>query len=310
MSSRRLPPLNALRAFEAAARHLSFTRAADELGVTQAAVSHQVKALEERLEVRLFERHGRGLWLTEEGEIYLPFLRQAFDLIGDGTDLIRSHDAHGPLSVTMLPTFAVRWFIPRLSSFQKRHPDIEVRIATSERNVDFAREDVDCGIRYGKGEWPGLEAVKLFEDRYVAVCSPELLNGPIPLRKPEDLKRHTLIHDQEDEDWRFWLTALHIKGVDTSKGLTFDNHELVIEAAAAGLGVALASRIVMQDDLDDGRLVMPFGDLTDENLSHWLVYPRGSQKKPKVAAFRAWLLEEAAAATVAMKASRGTTSAG
>lgn len=302
MSSRRLPPLNALRAFEAAARHLSFTRAADELGVTQAAISHQVKALEERLEVRLFERHGRGLWLTEEGEIYLPFLRQAFDLIADGTDLIRSHDAHGPLAVTMLPTFAVRWFIPRLSGFQKRHPDIEVRIATSERNVDFAREDVDCGIRYGKGEWPGLEAVKLFEDRYIAVCSPELMTGKHPLRKPEDLKHHTLIHDQEDEDWRFWLTALHVRGIDSAKGLFFDSHELAIEAAAAGLGVALTSRIIIQDDLDDGRLVMPFGDLTDENLSHWLVYPKGSRKKPKVAAFAAWLMEEAAAATDAMAA--------
>lgn len=302
MSSRRLPPLNALRAFEAAARHLSFTRAADELGVTQAAISHQVKALEERLEVRLFERHGRGLWLTEEGEIYLPFLRQAFDLIADGTDLIRSHDAHGPLAVTMLPTFAVRWFIPRLSGFQKRHPDIEVRIATSERNVDFAREDVDCGIRYGKGEWPGLEAVKLFEDRYIAVCSPELMTGKHPLRKPEDLRHHTLIHDQEDEDWRFWLTALHVRGIDSTKGLFFDSHELAIEAAAAGLGVALTSRIIIQDDLDDGRLVMPFGDLTDENLSHWLVYPKGSRKKPKVAAFADWLLEEAAAATDAMAA--------
>ena len=299
MGSRRLPPLNALRHFEAAARHLSFTRAADELGVTQAAVSHQVKALEERLEVRLFERHGRGLWLTEEGELYLPFLRQGFDLMADGTDMVKSHDARGPLSVTMLPTFAVRWFIPRLSRFQARHPEIEVRITTGERNVDFAREDIDCGIRFGKGAWPGLEAIRLFEDRYVAVCSPELLVGEAPLRKPEDLRHHTLIHDKEDEDWRFWLTALHVVGVDSGKGLYVDHHDLAVGAAAAGLGVALASPIIMQDDLEDGRLVLPFGDLTEENLSHWLVYPRSGRKKPKIAAFRDWLLREAAAASEA-----------
>ncbi|MGY8995698.1 MAG: transcriptional regulator GcvA [Alphaproteobacteria bacterium] len=293
MSSRRLPPLNALRAFEAAARHLSFTKAAAELNVTQAAVSHQVKALEERLDMRLFERHGRGLWLTDEGEIYLPFLRQAFDLIADGTDLIQSHDAHGPLSVSMLPTFAVRWFIPRLRDFQIKHPEIEVRIGTTERNVDFAREDVDCGIRYGTGDWPNLDSDKLFEDRYVAVCNRELMERDPPLRQPEDLRHHTLLHESNDEDWRYWLAALHIKGVDGSKGLFFDNSDLALEAAAAGLGVALGSQIIMQDDLEDGRLVTPFGDLTDENLSHWLVYPKGTARKPKVASFRAWLLEEA-----------------
>jgi len=302
MSGRRLPPLNALRAFEAAARHLSFTRAAEELNVTQTAVSHQVKALEERLGVRMFERHGRGLWLTEEGEIYLPFLRQAFDLIADGTDLIVSHDAHGPLSVTMLPTFAVRWFIPRLREFQVKHPDIEVHMVTTERNVDFAREDVDCGIRYGTGDWPGLDSDKLFEDRFIAVCSPELLTRKPPLKKLSDLKHHTLLHESNDEDWRYWLSALHVTNVDSSRGLFFDSSDLAIEAAAAGLGVALGSRIIMQDDLDEGRLVMPFGDLTDEDLSHWLVYPKGSARKPKVAAFREWLLAEAAQAQDLMAA--------
>ncbi|MBT5432388.1 MAG: transcriptional regulator GcvA [Alphaproteobacteria bacterium] len=300
MSGRRLPPLNALRAFEAAARHLSFTRAAEELNVTQAAVSHQVKALEERLGVRLFERHGRGLWLTDEGEILLPYLRQAFDLIADGTDLIVSHDAHGPLSVTMLPTFAVRWFIPRLRQFQIKEPEIEVRMVTTERNVDFAREDVDCGIRYGTGDWPGLDSDKLFEDRYVAVCNPELLTRKPRLNRPEDLRHQTLLHESNDEDWRYWLSALHVAGVDGSRGLFFDSSDLAMEAAAAGLGVALGSQIIMQDDLDEGRLVMPFGDLTDENLSHWLVYPKGSARKPKVAAFRAWLLEEAVEAQDAM----------
>jgi LysR family glycine cleavage system transcriptional activator len=300
MTARKLPPLNALRAFESAARHLSFTRAAEELNVTQAAVSHQVKALEERLELRLFERHGRGLWLTDEGEIYLPFLRQAFDLIADGTDLVQNHEAHGPLAVTMLPTFAVRWFIPRLGSFQKQHPDIEVRIATTERNVDFTREDVDLGIRYGKGMWRNLECDKLFEDRYVAVCSPALLRSDKPLERPEDLRQFALLHDADDEDWRFWLTALHVKGVDSSKGLFFDTHDQALEAAAAGLGVALGSRVIVQDDLDDGRLVMPFGDLTDENLSHYLVYPKGALRKPKVAAFRTWLLGEALAASDAI----------
>ena len=293
MSSRRLPPLNALRAFEAAARHLSFTRAAEELSVTQAAISHQVRKLEERLGTRLFERHGRGLELTDTGGMYLPFLRQAFDIIADGTNLIISQDTHGPLSVTMLATFAVRWFIPRLREFHRLHPDVEVRMVTTDRMVDFFREDIDCGIRYGTGSWPGLDTVKLFEDRYVAVCSPELLAGEQPLAAPADLRHHTLLHEHDDEDWRYWLAALHVEGVDSAGGLTFDSSDLALEAAAAGLGVALGSRIVVQGDVDDGRLVMPFGDLTDEDLSYWFVYPRGSARKPNLSAFRDWLIEEA-----------------
>ena len=193
----------------------------------------------------------------------------------------------------MLPTFAVRWFIPRLREFQIERPDIEVRMVTTERNVDFGREDVDCGVRYGTGRWPGLDADRLFEDRTVAVCSPELAAREPPLRRPEDLRHRILLHDTNDEDWRYWLSALRVKGVDGGRGLFFDSSDLAIEAAAAGLGVALGRRIVMRDDVDAGRLVMPFGDLTDENLSHWLVYPRGATRKPKVAAFRAWLLAEA-----------------
>lgn len=293
MSSRRLPPLNALRAFEAAARHLSFTRAAEELSVTQAAISHQVRKLEERLGTRLFERHGRGLELTDTGGMYLPFLRQAFDIIADGTNLIVSQDTHGPLSVTMLATFAIRWFIPRLREFHRLHPDVEVRMVTTDRMVDFFREDIDCGIRYGTGSWPGLDAVKLFEDRYVAVCSPELLAGEQPLTAPADLRHHTLLHEQDDEDWRYWLAALHVEGVDSAGGLTFDSSDLALEAAAAGLGVTLGSRIVVQGDVDDGRLVMPFGDLTDADLSYWFVYPTGSARKPNLSAFRDWLIEEA-----------------
>ena len=293
MKNRRLPPLNALRAFEAAGRHLSFSRAAEELNVTQPAVSHQVRALEERLAIRLFERGGRALRLTDEGRMYLPFLRQAFDRIADGTDLVVSHDAQGPLSVTMLASFAVRWFIPRLRDFQVGHPEVEVRMVTTDRIVDFTREDIDCGIRYGTGSWPGLDADKLFEDRYIAVCSPELLTRGEPLERPEDLRHHALLHDADDEDWRYWLSALHVEGVDSAGGLTFENADLALEAAAAGLGVALGSRIVVQGDVDAGRLVMPFGDLTDENLSYWLVYPSGSARKPKLAAFRAWLIGEA-----------------
>ncbi len=300
MTNRNIPYLNALRAFETAARHLSFTLAAKELNVTPAAVSHQVRLLEDRLGVKMFERHARGLWLTERGEMYFPYLRDAFKMIAEGTDLVLRLDAQRPLAVTMLPALAVRWFIPRLRDFQIRHPEIEVRMVTTERNIDFTREDIDCGIRYGTGSWPGLKADKLFEDRYIAVCSPELLTRDKPLQKPEDLRNHTLLHEQSDEDWRYWLSALHIEGVDSSTGSIFDTSDLVLEAAAAGLGVALGSRVILQDDLDEGRLVMPFGDLTDENLSHWLVYPEGSRRKPKLAAFRRWLLNEARQAQDAM----------
>ncbi len=208
--------------------------------------------------------------------MYLPFLRQAFDIIADGTNLVIRQDTLGPLSVTMLATFAIRWFIPRWREFHRMHPDVEVRIVTTDRMVDFFREDIDCGIRCGTGSWPGLDAVKLFEDRDAAVYSPDLLTGALPLAAPDDLRHHTLLHEQDDEDWRCWLAVLR---VDDTQGLIFKSGERGLEAAVAGSGVAPGSRTVVQTDVDHGRLVMAFGDLTDEDLSRWLVHSRGQCPK-------------------------------
>src|SRR5690554_6823983 len=193
--ARRLPPLNALRAFEVAARHLSFTKAADELCVTQAAVSHQIKALEELLGVRLFRRYNRRLELTRAGQGYLPPLRDAFDMMAVATRRLRPDNESGQLKVSTLQSFATKWLIPRLAGFHQRHPDIDPMISTSQRLIDLEAEDVDIAVRVGRGIYPGLHTVPLMDDVAFPVCSPRILDGPKPLRQPADLIHHVLLHD-------------------------------------------------------------------------------------------------------------------
>ncbi len=291
--SRRLPPLNALRAFEAAARHLSFTRAADELHVTQTAISHQIKSLEERLRVRLFWRRPRGLLLTEAAQRYLPPVRDAFDRIAVATAQLAATGSSGSLTVSVLPSFAAKWLVPRLGRFRAAHPDLDLRISASSQLIDFARDDVDVGIRMGRGSYPGLRVDRLFGESLVPVCSPELLRGPQPLRRPEDLRHHLLLHDDDHSGWQLWLELAGVEGVDAGRGPIFTDSAMVVQAAAEGQGVALARSVLAAGDLAAGRLVRPFEVSVPYDLAYYLVSPEPTAGQPKVSLFRAWLLAEA-----------------
>jgi LysR family transcriptional regulator, glycine cleavage system transcriptional activator len=291
--SRRLPPLNALRAFEAAARHLSFTRAAQELHVTQTAVSHQIKALEERLGVRLFRRLPRGLLLTEEAQRLLPPVRDAFDQIAAATERLVAVGSGGRLTVSVLPSFAAKWLVPRLGRFRAAHPDLDLRISAASELVDFARDDVDVGIRMGRGVYPGLRVERLFGEALVPVCSPLLREGPHPLRRPEDLRHHVLLHDDDDyTGWELWLRLAGVPDVPARRGPVFTDSAMVVQAAAEGQGVALARRVLAAGDLAAGRLIQPFDVSIPHDLAYYLVCPEATADQPKIAAFRSWLLAE------------------
>ena len=218
---RRLPPLNAIRAFEAAARHLSFTRAAEELNVTQAAISHQIKGLEDVLGIPLFRRLNRALMLTEAGQTYLPPLREALDQIADATARLKTADSGGALTISTLASFAAKWLVPRLPRFQERHPEIDVLISTTAQMVDFAQQDVDAAIRFGRGGWEGVRADRLLTEDIFPVCAPSLLEGSKPLLKPDDLSGFTLLHDDFLYGWTMWLQAVGAQGVDAARGTRF-----------------------------------------------------------------------------------------
>ncbi len=298
---RRLPSLNAVRAFEAAARHLSFSRAADELHVTHAAISHQVKGLETYLRVPLFRRLNRAVRLTEAGQAYLPPLRDALDNIAQATARIRDGESAGALTISTSPPFAAKWLVPRLSAFREAHPEIDVWLTPSFHAVDFAREEVDAAVRWGGGEWPGLRADLLGTMDVFPVCSPRLLRGPQPLRTPEDLRHHPLIHDASGEDWRRWLAAAGVSVVP-APSLHFHDSSLVIQAAIEGQGVALAYSALVADDLAAGRVVRPFEISLPTDYCYYFVCPRPVAETPKIAAFRAWLLD-----TVRRQAAREAT---
>ncbi len=290
---RRLPPLNALRAFEAAARHLSFTRAAEELHVTQAAISHQVKALEEHLGRKLFRRLNRALLLTDDGQAYLPSVSRAFTLLNDATDNLLTKQAPGPLTVSALPSFAARWLVPRLGRFRQIRPDIDLRIDPSADLSDFAGGDVDVGIRYGRGKYPGMRADWLMTEDIFPVCSPSLLEGPHPLHDPADLEHQVLLHDDGHGDWRTWLLAAGADRVDPTRGPIFTDSSMLIQAAMAAQGVALARGVLAADELAAGRLVRPFTLSLPTEYAYYLVCPVNTAEHPKIAAFRDWLLGEA-----------------
>lgn len=294
--SRKLPPLNALRAFEAAARHLSFTRAAEELYVTQAAISHQIKTLEDFLGLKLFRRMNRSLRLTEEGQEYLPAVRKAFDLLGDATGRILGREPRGALTVSVLPSFAARWLVPRLGRFHERWPEISLRVAPSARLVDFTSEDVDVCIRYGDGRYPGMRVDRLLTENIFPVCSPSLLDRPgRPLREPADLANFDLLHDDSFGDWRVWLLAAGVEGVNPEQGTIFHDSSMLLQAAVAGQGVALARGVLVADELKSGRLVRPFELSLPAEYAYYIVCPEAAADNIKIVAFREWLLEEASA---------------
>ncbi len=292
----RLPSLNGLRAFEAAARHLSFTLAASELNVTQTAISHQIRRLEQELGLRLFVRQNRALALTAEAKEYLPGVRAAFNDLKLATDrLLRKDDGH-TLTVSTLASFAAKWLLPRLSAFQEAHPGIDVRITTSPGLVDFQRDRVDAAIRYGRGQWPGVRADWLMADELFPVCSPALLKGNKPLRCPEDLRDHVLLHTSSgySDDWRLWLTAAGLPA-DISKqpGVTFDLIFMTVQAAIDGVGVAMGRTSYVQDDIAKGRLVVPFKIALPEDAGFYLVSPEARADSPRLSAFRQWLVAAA-----------------
>lgn len=300
--ARRLPPLNGLRAFESAARYLSFTKAAEELNVTPAAVSQQVKSLEAYFGVQLFKRLTRALMLTDSGQLVLPVLQEGFDKLAEADGLLRNRRDDRILTVSVAPSFGAKWLVPRLESFRRAHPDYDIRIDATDTPADFRRDNVDIALRYGLGDYPGLVSECLLTEVGVPVCSPRLLEGEHPLRTPEDLSHHTLLHIQwkmESDaapNWRMWLRAAGYGNIDPDRGPQFSMESMAIQAAIDGQGVALISTALIEDDLAAGRLVLPFeGEVNHQtSFCYYLVYPESHLQRPKVAAFREWVEKEAA----------------
>ena len=291
----RIPSLNSLRAFEAAARHLSFTRAAAELHVTQAAVSHQVKHLEEALGVQLFKRLNRALLLTDAGQVYAPELNAAFDQIQAATARIQHASTTKPVTVTALASFSARWLVPRLGRFRQQHPEIELLIDPQNQLVDLRHSHADIAIRYGTGHYPGLVTERFFTEDLFPVCSPALLeSGDNPLRVPEDLAYHHILHDDGHNDWRTWLRAAQVEGVDANKGTVFTDSGMLIQAAMSGQGIAMARGVLVNDELQSGALVRPFDLGLPSEYAYYVVALPERLQLPRVAKFKDWLLSEAA----------------
>ena len=284
-----------MRAFEAAARHLSFTLAAHELHVTQAAVSHQIKSLEDHLGMPVFKRLNRALVLTGAGQALFPAVSEALDIMASAVDRLHNQDQSGELTITTMDSFAATWLVPKLGRFRRSNPDIDVRITTTDTSVDFARVNVDMAIRYGAGDWPGVSVERLMTEEVFPVCAPSLLQSGPPLCCPADLKNHTLLHDDLRMDWRMWLMASGEDDVDAGKGPGYQHSNLVLLAAEQGDGVALARSVLVQDALAAGRLVKPFDITMPTEYAYYMVCPHENLERPKVKVFRQWLIEEARA---------------
>lgn len=296
---KRLPPLNALRVFESAARHLSFTKAAEELHVTPGAVSQQIKALEDFLQTPVFRRQKRSLLLTDEAQASLPILREGFDKLAEAGKILAAKADSSRLTVSVAPSLASKWLVPRLDRFQAAHPEIDVWVSADMDVVDFAVDDVDLAIRYGPGQYPDLEVEHLMAEKIVPVCSPQLMTGTHPLKSPEDLTHHTLLHDSStDKDpncptWPMWLKAAGVCHKEGERGLKFNQSSLVIEAAVAGKGVALAKAALALADLEAARLVIPFDLTTPTDFAYYIVNPPSKSSSAAVGAFKQWLKDEA-----------------
>ena len=289
----RLPPLNNLKAFEAAARHESFTRAAEELCVTQGAVSQQVKGLEDGLGIKLFNRERQRLVITEAGRDYLLVVRDALDRIAIGTERLLQRQNAGVLTVSTSPDFAAKWLVHRLGHFAEAHSGIDLRVSATLHHVDFAREEVDLAVRHGEGNWPGLDTVQLSAEQLFAVCSPKLLSGRRALGKPADILKFPLIHLDSRADWSRWLRAAGIDEGEATHGPVLNRASMVIDAAINGQGVALARTTLAAWDLINGRLVRPFPDTLPLGKTYWIICPKATSNLPKIVTFRDWLLAEA-----------------
>ncbi len=290
---RKLPPLNALKAFEAAARHESFTKAASELCVTQGAVSQQVKSLEDLLGFKLFGRESKGLVITAAARDYLEVVRDAFDRIALGTAKITRQHKSAILTVSTSPDFAAKWLVHRLGRFSEQHPEIDLRISASLDHVDFAREDIDMAVRHGQGDWPGLDAVEMCREMLFPVCSPHLLRSKkLPL-KVQDLLRYPLLHHNDRSGWSRWLKGFHLKPLKSMQGLVFNRDSLLIDAAVSGQGIALARTTLCAWDVLQGQLVAPCEHKLALQTSYWIIAPQLTASLPKISKFRHWLITEA-----------------
>ncbi|MFT4048055.1 MAG: transcriptional regulator GcvA [Solimonas sp.] len=308
----RLPPLNALRAFEAAARHASVHKAAQELHVTPAAISHQIKALEEHLGIALFKRLPRRIELTPAAEACLPKLSAAFVQMADAVAAAQHLVNAGRLMVSVSPVFAAKWLIPRLSSFRDQNPDIDLRISARQTLIDRTHGDLDQGsrnllessdiaIRFGDGDYGELITHKLFASYLLPMCSPRLVEGAQPLRTPDDLRQHTLLHYENDvatmdigrPNWGSWLKAAGVRGINPRRGPTFNDMMLATQAAADGLGVVLAAPLMAREDIAAGRLIVPFSLSLPTGASYYLVYTQERAEEPSLRAFRDWIVDEA-----------------
>ena len=313
---RRLPPLNPLKAFEAAARHLSFRLAAEELSVTPAAISQMVHTLEDYLGVCLFVRLNRALRLTDAGQECLPYISEGFDRIAEGVLRLQSVEWSGSLRIHSAPTFASRWLVPRLDRFSRQHPEIDTEIMAAFDLPDFGDDGADIAIDFGYGHYGDLYSERLFTVNLVTLCSPGLLKGKKGLKRPADLKHHRLLHDEapnqraDQPSWGDWLKTAGVKNVDPKRGPRFSHTNLALEAAVDGQGVALTLDILAAPDVAAGRLVIPFDIRLPLSAGYFLVAKRASMERPKVAVFKNWILEEALKDRAASEAKKGSVTNG
>jgi LysR family glycine cleavage system transcriptional activator len=291
----RLPPLNAIRAFEAAARHMSITLAADELSVTPGAVSRQIKSLEETLGLQLLKRGHRQISLTRQGADYYRAVARAIESLRDATRRLKRRSQRKQLRIRAYTTFAMRWLIPRLSGFHAAHPDIEVLLKASLEPVDFRKEDIDGAIRLGDGNWPGTRSLRLLDNILAPVASPELLKKGPKLKRPADLAHYTLLHTiARPDDWAYWLEAAGgASRLDTRAGMTYESSAMSYAAAVEGQGVAMAQLFLVEKDLEEGRLVMPFKKTLDMgDFTYYLLTPSHRDEPAHMTTFRLWMMEQ------------------
>ncbi len=288
--ARRLPPLNSLKNFEAAGRLLSFTRAAHELNVTQAAVSHQIKLIEGYLDVTLFVRTPRKLVLTEQGRALLPDIIEAFDKLSNAIGAVRQEPSSKMISVRLAPSFAAKWLSPRLKYFWLQHPEIDLCLYHANPAVEFDREEIDIAVTYGKGDWPGVVADPILSLDFYPVCTPAFMTNDRPLSNIDNLRYYSLLHDANYECWSDWLKLAKIEGINANKGTIIDDTNVLIQAAVDGQGVALGSTTFVQDLLDSGKLVKPFDITLVNEFAYYVVCPEAHLKNSSVQAFKNWLL--------------------
>lgn len=294
---RKLPNLAALRAFEAAARHQNFSRAAEEVHLTHGAISHQVRALEEELGLQLFARNGKRITITPEGEHFAAVIREALSLIADAADALKNTRQQQRLAITALPSFAARWLSPRLGQFIEQYPELEVSLQSSNHLTDFIKESVDIGIRFGLGKYPGLQSEFLMHDSYYPVASPQFNGGDLPAT-PAQMARLPLLRCAL-EPWEPWFRLAGLDHPEPSGGLVFQDSSMLARAAVDGQGIALGRHAIVERDLASGQLVRLFDIALPSPVSYYLVYPAKSLEKPQVRAFRDWLLREIANAATA-----------